>query len=46
MEQKNSDNFLYEVSRAIIKNLYLKGLISFEEFTRIDARNKTSFGAN
>jgi hypothetical protein len=44
MTEARSDNFQYYLARALLKKLWVKGLISEEEMKRIDERNKASFG--
>ena len=40
---KNNGAFLYILSKAVIKRMFIDGLITIEEYERIDNKNKTSF---
>jgi hypothetical protein len=41
-----NNDFLYAFSKALVFLMFTKGLLSFEEFKEIDAKNKVSFSLN
>jgi hypothetical protein len=43
-EIKINNNTFYHMAFAIIKKLWADGLLTYDEFVRIDKRNKDSFG--
>jgi len=40
----DSNIIRYELAKAIIKKLWVEGLITRDEMSRIDERNRKSFG--
>ncbi len=41
---KNKNNkLLYSLSYSLLKSMYLQGLLTKNEFEKIDSKNKTSF---
>ncbi len=44
-EQTNPNSIRYSLALAIVKKLWVAGLITADEMQRIDERNKASFGA-